>query len=226
MIYIYHHLGLGDHIVCNGLVRYLHEKHGFETTLFAYHHNKQSVEYMYRDLSGLTVTGMSGDGEIDRQISGIQNVVYKIGFSDMSKWYGSCSFDEAFYKIADIPFNVRFDNFKIQRDKDREDEIFKILNPDNLEYIFVHDDPQRGFRIDQSRHRDDLLIIRNDKRFNIFEMMGVYERATEIHFMESSISALLNGIRLTKPNFYLHKYVRGYDDFGHTKSLNNITVLN
>ena len=28
MKYIYHHLGLGDHIICNGLVRYFKELHG------------------------------------------------------------------------------------------------------------------------------------------------------------------------------------------------------
>ena len=46
MIYIYHHLGLGDHIICNGLVRFLQKKHN-QVSLFCYQHNIENVSFMY-----------------------------------------------------------------------------------------------------------------------------------------------------------------------------------
>ena len=54
----------------------------------------------------------------------------------------------------------------------------------------------------------------------------VYENAEEKHFMESSISALLNSFIIKDVKLFLHKYVRNYDDFGYTKSKNNIIIIN
>jgi len=50
--YIYHHLGLGDHYVCNGMVRELIKN---ETTavLFCKEHNMPTVEAMYKDCKNL-----------------------------------------------------------------------------------------------------------------------------------------------------------------------------
>ena len=49
-------------------------------------------------------------------------------------------------------------------------------------------------------------------------MLKIYEKSEEIHFMESSISALINSYEFKNVNLFLHKYVRNYDHFGHTKS--------
>ena len=49
---IYHHLGLGDHIICNGLVRRLinnNETFG----LFVKKQNVKNVEFMFKDLKNL-----------------------------------------------------------------------------------------------------------------------------------------------------------------------------
>ena len=53
MIYIYQHLGLGDHIICNGLVRNL-IKSDNQYSMFVYSHNYESVKFMYRDLNNLS----------------------------------------------------------------------------------------------------------------------------------------------------------------------------
>ena len=48
MKYIYHHLGLGDHIICNGIVRHFKEIHK-TVTVFCRPNYFTNVEYMYRD---------------------------------------------------------------------------------------------------------------------------------------------------------------------------------
>lgn len=224
MKYIYHHLGLGDHIVCNGLVRHLYKKRG-NVTLFCYHHNLKNLQYMYRDLENLTLQPMGSDYEILTFIQNNNIDVDKIGFDKMGNHYHTGSFDEAFYKIANIPFSVRFDEFFLKRDEEIENIVYNKLNPNNEKYIFVHDDSDRGFSIDNSKYRHDLKIIKNDKQFNIFEMLKIYEKSEEIHFMESSISALINSYEFKNVNLFLHKYVRNYDHFGHTKSKNNINII-
>jgi hypothetical protein len=54
MKYIYHHLGLGDHIICNGLVRSLINPNE-EYKMFVKSHNLDSVSFMYRDLNNLSL---------------------------------------------------------------------------------------------------------------------------------------------------------------------------
>jgi len=224
MIYIYHHLGLGDHIVCNGLVRHIYEQHD-HVTLFCYHHNLKNLQYMYRDLDNLILKPMSSDGEIMNFIITTGIPVIRIGFERMSQFYHNNTFDKAFYDIAGLDFNIRYDKFYLKRDSNTEDLVYNELNPNNEKYIFVHDDPSRGFSINSEKHRSDLKIIKNDKRFNIFEMIKIYENAEEIHFMESSISALLNSYVLKDSKLFLHRYVRGYDNFGHSQSRNNIQII-
>ena len=56
-VYIYHHLGLGDHFHCNGVVRSLiNEKYrDTKVKLFAKEKYSEMVKFMYRDLSNLEI---------------------------------------------------------------------------------------------------------------------------------------------------------------------------
>ena len=51
---IYHHLGLGDCIECNGMVRFYCEKYQ-EVEILCKDKYYEMVEYMYRDLSNLKI---------------------------------------------------------------------------------------------------------------------------------------------------------------------------
>ena len=50
-VYIYHHLGLGDHFHCNGVVRFLcKEKYNKSNVkLFAKKKYLEMIQFMYRD---------------------------------------------------------------------------------------------------------------------------------------------------------------------------------
>ena len=48
MKYIFHHLGLGDHIICNGIVRHYQEIYD-DVTVFCKPCYSTNVKYMYRD---------------------------------------------------------------------------------------------------------------------------------------------------------------------------------
>ena len=43
---------------------------------------------------------------------------------------------------------------------------YKELNPNDEPYIYVHDDPSRGYSIDRNKIRNDLKIIENKKSSN------------------------------------------------------------
>ena len=56
-IYIYHHLGLGDHFHCNGVVRFLLNKKckSLKVRLFSKKKYSEMVKFMYRDLNNLEI---------------------------------------------------------------------------------------------------------------------------------------------------------------------------
>lgn len=219
MKFIYHHLGLGDHIINNGMVRHFYNEHG-AITLFAYKHNVKNVQYMYRDLDKFQVIGIESDAQADQYIEQNNVDCIKIGFGDLSGVMPELPFDKAFYKLAGLDFSVRFDKFYFRRDLIKEKEVLQALNPTGEKYIFVHDDASRGFPIDMNKVTKDYKIIMNDKRFNVFDYITLLENAEEIHFMQSSFKELMCSYKLEKPTLYQHNYVRQYDESLNSSGLN------
>jgi hypothetical protein len=219
MKYIYHHLGLGDHIICNGMVRHYKEIYG-EVTVFCKPHNYENVKYMYRDDKNITVLPVGEDWDVNMYIfkNKIENDVIKIGFDKLGN-FPTTKFDESFYKIADIPFEYRFSKFSFLRDSDRENEAFNYVNPNNEEYIFVHGN------VDRTKIRSDLKIIENPTKFGVFDILKIIENATEVHIMESSIKCLVNSYIFEKPAFYYHQYVRGYDEWANSQGKNKFITI-
>jgi len=225
MKYIYHHLGLGDHIINNGMVRHFYKKYG-AITLFAYKHNVKNVQYMYRDLEKFQVIGIESDLQAEQYIERNDIDCIKIGFSGLSDIMPELPFDKAFYRLAGLDFSVRFDEFYFQRDLEKEKEVLQTLNPTGEKYIFVHDDASRGFPIDMSKVTKDYKIIMNDKRFNVFDYITLLENAEEIHFMQSSFKELMCSYKLEKPILYQHNYVRQYDESMNSSGLNPFIEIN
>lgn len=187
-IYIHHHLGLGDHICMNGLVRLYAEK--YNVFLFCKEQNLDCVSFMYRD-AGINLMPIHQDGRwnISEEISAANAIagvkLFRIGFdkvSDIRKNNPNLGCDEWFYMQCGIDYSVRFDGFYLERDYSEEERVYNKLNPNDEDYIFVHDDAQRGYNIDVEGR-----VVRNDVSENLFYMGLVIERAKEVHLMESSI---------------------------------------
>jgi hypothetical protein len=224
MKYIYHHLGLGDHIINNGMIRHFYKQYG-AITLFSYKHNVKNVNYMYRDLKNFQVLGIDSDSQADQYISKNDLDFLKIGFGDLSGIMPDLPFDKAFYKLAGLDFSVRFDEFYFQRDMKKEQKVLDDLNPEKESYIFVHDDASRGFSIDMNRIETNHKIIMNDKRYNVFDYLSLIENAEDVHFMQSSFKELICSYKLKKPVLYQHNYVRKYEPEMNSTGLNKIIEI-
>lgn len=230
MKYIYHHLGLGDHIICNGMIRHFYNLHG-SISLFCKEHNRSNIEYMYRDLKDIQIIsfddGLDADLQCKQYIhqNNLYNDLIKIGFEKMNSSLSE-SFDKDFYRIADLPFSIRFDEFYIKRSPKNEKLVLETLNPNNEKFIFVHDDPDRGFVIDESKISTKYKIIKNDKNFLVFNYIKLLEKAEEVHFMQSSFKELICSYDLKKTKLYQHNYVRQYDSYMNSVGVNPITEIN
>jgi hypothetical protein len=216
---IYHHLGIGDHIICNGLVRNFYKKNN-SIDLFCYDYNEANVKYMYRDLKNLNTIPVSSDQEANLIILKNNLNVLKVGFENLHKNGSFQSFDIEFYEIANLPFSCKFDDFYLERDFEKELSILDSLNPNKDPYIFIHGD------LDMSKIRKDLKIINNPKEYGLFNLISLLENAEEIHVMESSIKCLINQYKLNKPKLYHHNYVKYCSEYYNTVGLNTYQIIN
>ena len=208
-VYIYHHLGLGDHITANGMVRTIIKNYdrGF---LFCKPSNFRNVSYMYRDLQNLRIIKMD-DSQVRSFMAINPDHNYIIaGHAPFWKILNSPGnkkdIQEIFYELAGVPFENKWSEFYIQRDLDREKEVFKKLGLREWDkYAFVHDDPSRRI----SKEIPQMKIVRPENRdFSPFDFLYTIENAQEIHCINSSFYCLIEHIGIDKDQMYIHEYVR------------------
>lgn len=208
-VYIYHHLGLGDHIIANGMVRTIAKKYD-KTYLFCKPHNFPNVSFMYRDLQNLKIIAMDDLGVQSFMTINPDNNYVIAGHAPFWKIYNSghntLQLDEIFYQLAGVPLENKWKEFFIQRDLKKEKMIFKSLGlKEGEKYIFVHDDNDRKI----SKNLPSSKIIRpSNREFSLFDFLYTIEKAEEIHCINSSFFCLIDCIGIKKENMYLHEYVR------------------
>lgn len=192
MIYVHHHLGLGDHIACAAMVRELYKKFP-HLELAVKKRNYSSVRHLFTDLD-ITYHLVETDHDcIPRYFT---KPTLRIG-------HERCRLDweKSFYDQLGMDYSIRYDNFYLQRDHNREKSL-----EDNLDlpekYCFVCDTT--------SEQTYDLPIQSNLPKVklepitdSIFDWVGVIEKATEIHTVDTSVFQLIKQLGLdNKKVFY------------------------
>lgn len=188
--YVHHNTGLGDHIICNGLVRYLIKKHNYdEVLLVVKHHNLNNVRRMFRDLRQIRYIGINTDDDVKYK-SDIH--LHRIGIDGVDI---NC-FDRSFYDQAGVPFPERWDSWFIERDKEREDALFNSLLIDG-DYIFVHDVSSKGVRnLKIESNLRQIKPTKSPEESSIFDWLKVIENAKEIHVINSSFVHIINSLEI------------------------------
>ena len=223
---ILHHLGLGDQIMINGMVRHFAETDNVR--LFVKRCHEESVRFMYRDISDkveLILLDTLDAIEMRPHLKGEVIPLCTYGLSDenwhfMTQGNGSMmsNWAHGVYIQAGINPKYMYSKFKVVRDKSKE---FTI---DKKNYIFVHDDPERDRVIDiktdkfiykpHSKLTDKKLEFFQCDRPNIFDYLSVIENADEVHCMNSSYNWMIELMNIGNPkkNFFhldvAHAYYR------------------
>jgi hypothetical protein len=202
--YIYHHLGLGDHIILNGLVRNLIQDNTTTYYLFCKSHNESSVSFMYRDLFNLKIIITDTDNEANNILSNIHpDNIIKIGFEylNLKDQY----FDKAFYSQFNLPIETKWKKFHIDRDLIQEKKLFDSLNIEKGKYIFLHEDISRNFKINRDLIQNkSLRIIEPYKTNTIFDWGTIIENAAEFHCICSSFKHLVDNLDVKADKLYYH----------------------
>ena len=221
---IHHHLGMGDHIICNGMVRSLLNGGKFYTDVFVFakERNAKRVIRMFDDEPRIHILVIPAN---ENEITYVNNFVAQNGVMNFMRCgFGSVDnlqlmgvakdFDEAIYLSSGIPYERRWSAFRIRRNPVEENRVYKKLNPAGEPFMFVHDDPSRGITFTPT-NTNSLKIVKNDPTEDIFDMCLLLEKASEIHCMESSFRCLIEHLPMVRCPLYLHKGVRA-DGHGET----------
>lgn len=201
MIYLYHHLGLGDHIICNGLVRTLAEN--IHIKLLCKSSNYANVFAMYKNEESIDVIPVSSDNEAAAICS--RNTCLKSGSAVGGKIYYDAHWDEGFYRDLDIPFNNSWSKFRCNRDDEKEDKAFNELT-ENKKYVFVHStDSKQIDRVDWTKINSKYKIVRPHKNYSILDHCKIIEKAEEIHCINSAFIHLVDRLNIDTHKLFYHR---------------------
>lgn len=216
-VLIHHHMGVGDSIICNGLVRSLLMDNSYfsDAIVCSWERNAKTIQRMYDDTDRVHILSISENTNEVLAINQFLNEskicdFIRCGFGMMENLIGlglASSFDQAFYMCAGVPYENQWSRFYYRRDFEKEEAILKKLNPTNEPFIFVHDAPDRGYTLDVP-NPNGLKVIKNDMSESIFDMGRLLESAQEIHCMESSFRVLIDHLDGVSCPLYFYPKIR------------------
>tara|TARA_X000000950_G_C13876166_1_gene644931 strand:- start:1413 stop:2174 length:762 start_codon:yes stop_codon:yes gene_type:complete len=222
-IIIHHNPGIGDHIICNGLVNNIsEEKH---VTLICSLVNYKSIKYLYSENDFVRVLPVPSlkkinyylnayffktNKNIEKLFSKIISIflfleIRYIGFENISypEW------DKAFYKISNIDFNTRFNNLKLPIRPPEEIDLDL-----NKEFILIQNTSSKSSEKFSLNIDSKLQKIFLDSKLtpNFFSNIHLIRKAKEIHCIDSSLIHLVEAIDSLNCKLYFHDIRKHYKE--------------
>jgi len=211
-------MGLGDHIICNAIVRHLAKDDIVIVPVKRYY--ETSVKFMYSDDPKIKVAPFADDAETDRYCRFMERQGLKVIWNGMvgsakKVWEKSVrQWDQKFYEQMNLDFNLRWGNFKLPKNSCDWKKLFHLKFPGVVpeDFIFVHHTSSMGVK----KIQEDLL--RSKYKFipditytdNIFDYVGLLENAREIHCINSSFLCLADSLHL-KAELHFHASAQDLD---------------
>lgn len=197
---LFTHIGMGDHIIFNGLTRILSKNK--KTALICRPKYYNNICMMYQDSPH--ITPISLPQELDSTVpetkhqSFLDTIDAKQSILIPTKGH---HFDKKAYQKVGIDYKYSFEYFYYDRNYYQELQLYQKLNPDNLKYAFIHNrSSKRSFNkedIDNS-----LFKIYADATTSILYYGFVIQNATQIYCYNSAFANLVDRIPTNGQLFY------------------------
>jgi hypothetical protein len=196
--------GLGDLIVLSGAAVTTAKIHG-KVVLTSTSKYKDEFERIFADYPEIMLdVVLSRTGEFLKD-----DIAENLLFHDESISFINTPLDEfeRTYKHFGIPYDHRWSACPIESACDRVEQ---MAVPDR-KYAFVHDDPDRGYRIDLERLPNLTCYHPSSfERESILEFKDLLENADEVHVIDSVFFHFAESIK-PKGRLYIHRYARPYN---------------
>lgn len=192
---IHHHLGLGDHFICNGLVNYIANNND-NITLICKKRNYATVKSLYIE-SKIKIHAIDAHNEIQEtlnySLSNNNEKILFIGFQNCNP----LDWDRSFYKQVNIDFSERYNSFRLP--KKLPDQL-TINSP----YIFIHNQSSdKVFDLKKIKSSLPKFIVEKKQTNNLLSYINLINGAEEVHCIDSSFYHLIDSMD-KKNNLYYH----------------------
>lgn len=187
---IHHHLGLGDHFVCNGLVNHLADIYE-KVYLACKKSNFQTIKVLYSENNKIKVFSIvDEDKEIGYFSDLLDLPVLQIGFEccNRNEW------NTSFYEQMQVDFSNRYTRFELPSFIPHEDDIFSLFA--KSEYCLVHRESSEGkYDLKMDTNLPIIEIEKDtDPYGNLLSYRKLIQNAKEVHCVNSSVFHLVDGI--------------------------------
>lgn len=207
------HLGLGDGIICLGLVRELSRRYPNHQLYYAcLHRCYQTLAWMFQDLNNVYLFAVNSGREA-RQLAGFLNAQYlPIGINNVDVK----RFDQFFYEQHQVDFDLRWTNGGVFQGP-KSKTLFDQLNPGNKPYILVcrRESGLVSYLLNIPNPRNKMLIEVEALTNNIFDWAELILRADEIHSIDTAfvhvIESMFYGV--PHPPLYYHRVRKTLGEF-------------
>ncbi len=186
-LFIATHMGLGDMILQNGLVRTLaeSEKEVFVPCIQKY---ERSAREMYRDNERIMLVVVPDEIEEVNRIAKRHAKYLLLGrHNPEGHLRPDKNFDEVLYEQAGVPFKNKWSKFKTVSAGDSP--IF--------DYVFLHEDVERGLLIDRNLTPKFMPVVMPQKTDSIWDHWAHMNSAKELHLIVSCFMCLADCANLT-----------------------------
>ena len=209
-LYVHTHLGLGDHICTNAIIRHLARTRG-SVHLICKMFNLDNVRRLYLGNAAVVPAPIPLDQRVEagemqlvqEMVQSAGGTLLRIGHKPPYLHDDPVSPDERFYQQMGLDYELRFNDFHIERDMEAEERVFQSLNPSGEPYAFIQSDEQWPLQ----KEWGDLSPVFNDPSIPFFNLGLTLERAAEVHLPNSSIRCLIEGRRvydMSKARLFFH----------------------
>ena len=206
-IILHHHLGLGDHIICSGMINYLTKKFK-EIYIPVFQRNYDNIKYLYQENKKVKLFLVSPSEE-DKDVFdfGIQNnlKILKVGFKKIKNQ----SFNIAFYNQLNLDYKISFDYFSLPQNREKENLLFDhLMNFYNInkkeDYVLIHSTSSRATHpLRRNKEKNEVFVEKDSDLFkNIFLYNKLILNAKEIHCMNSSFIHIVERVPTNAALFY------------------------
>lgn len=204
---LYHHLGLGDFIVCNGMVNYLSNKFKKIYIPVVSEPYFKMIQYLYSENENVNIFKIKNDNRDSQVIkfaSTFELPILKVGFRKVRKQ----PFNEAFYNQLDLPYKLSFSHFNLpssSKEKMLTKHLIDYYKVDKNCFNLVHSDSHDGSYDLKNLGDENIIFVNKDSDLfkNIFLYRDVIGRAQEIHCINSVFVHLVERLNSTT-NLYFH----------------------
>lgn len=214
------HMGLGDQLACCGLVRTLATANK-NVVVVCKLVSVPSLKFLYRNIPNVHLLPVQDDSAISPRFGADPDILQafvRLGFRliplglHRGPLAAGSGFVGAFYRQANVPSTHRYTHFRLDRDLRMEEAFQRRPTGD---YVFVHDDADRGFRIDLDTRLPVVRPGKADERphsDNVFAFITLMQGAVELHLFDSCFAHLADLLDILPGRRYLHANVKNPRD--------------